>query len=34
MAWARFAAMPDRIASIMRRAWTNPPTLAQAGHNG
>ena len=34
MAWDWFAAMPDKIASIMRRKWTNLPTLAQASHNG
>ena len=33
-AWDRFAAMPDRIASIMRREWANLPTLAQANHYG
>ena len=33
-AWDRFAAAPDRVASIMRREWANLPTLAQASHNG
>ena len=34
MAWDWFSAMPDKIASIMRREWANLPTLAQASHNG
>lgn len=34
MAWDWFAAMPDKIASIMRREWANLPALAQASHNG
>ena len=33
-AWDWFAAMPDRIASVMRREWANFPTLAQANHYG
>ena len=33
-AWDRFAAMPDRIAFIMRREWANLPTLAQVNPNG
>ena len=34
MAWDRFAAMPDRIASIMRREWATIPALDRASHNG
>ena len=33
-AWDRFAAMPDRIASIMRREWATIPALDRASHNG
>ena len=33
-AWDRFAAAPDRTASVMRREWTNLPAPAQASHNG
>ena len=32
-AWDRFAAAPDRLASIMRREWANLFAPAQAGHN-
>ena len=34
MAWDRFAAAPDRIASIMRREWAAIPAQAQINHNG
>ena len=33
-AWDRFAAAPDRIASIMRREWTDLPAPAHTDHNG
>ena len=33
-AWDRFAAAPDRIASIMRREWANLPAPAHTNHNG
>ena len=33
-AWDRFAAMPDRIASIMRREWAAIPAQAHTDQNG
>ena len=33
-AWDRFAAVPDRIASIMRREWATIPALDRASPNG
>ena len=33
-AWDRFAAAPNRIASIMRRGWANLPAPAHVDHNG
>ena len=33
-AWDRFAAAPDRIASIMRREWANLPAPDRTDHNG
>ena len=33
-AWDRFAAAPDRIASIMRREWAAVPAPVHTNHNG
>ena len=32
-AWSRFAAAPDRVASIVRREWANLAAQAQANHD-